>query len=99
MKLSVVGLGKLGSPLLAVLANSGFHVIGLDVDLAFVNNINAGIAPVVEPGLQNYLNGSKEKIRSTTDVSYAILNSDLTFVIVPTPSNSNGIFSLSLIHI
>jgi len=93
MKLSIVGLGKLGSPLMAVLANSGYQVIGLDIDLAFVNKINAGIAPVVEPDLQNYLNSSKEKIRATTDFSDAILNSDLTFVIVPTPSNSNGIFS------
>lgn len=93
MKLSVIGLGKLGSPLLAVLANSGFHVIGLDVNLTLVNKINAGIAPVVEPDLQNYLNGSKEKIRATTDFNDAVLNSDLTFVIVPTPSNSNGIFS------
>jgi UDPglucose 6-dehydrogenase len=93
MKLSVVGLGKLGSPLLAVLANSGFDVIGLDLDLISVNKINAGIAPVVEPDMQNYLNASKKKIRATSDFNDAILNSDLTFVIVPTPSDSSGVFS------
>lgn len=93
MKLSVVGLGKLGSPLLAVLANSGFDVIGLDLDLTVVSKINAGIAPVVEPDLQKYISTSQKKIRATNDFNDAVLNSDLTFVIVPTPSDSSGIFS------
>ena len=53
MKISVVGLGKLGSPLAAVLASKGHSVIGVDINPEFVNKINNGIAPVPEPGRNN----------------------------------------------
>jgi len=48
MKISVIGLGKLGAPLAAVFASKGFPVIGTDLNPAFVNAINAGRAPVDE---------------------------------------------------
>ena len=50
--ISVIGLGKLGSPLAAVLASRGFKVIGVDKASANVDAINDGLAPVKEPGLQ-----------------------------------------------
>jgi UDPglucose 6-dehydrogenase len=53
--LSVIGLGKLGSPMAAVFASKGYRVVGLDLNSAFVDALNEGRAPVAEPGLQQMI--------------------------------------------
>jgi UDPglucose 6-dehydrogenase len=93
MKISVVGLGKLGSPLAAVFAAKGFQVIGTDVDPGAVAAINAGRAPVDEPGLQELITSSNHRLSATNDASSAVSETDATFIIVPTPSDSRGRFS------
>ena len=90
---SVIGLGKLGSPFLATCASRGFKVIGLDVNSHFVNLISQGKAPVYEPKLADTIKKNKNRITTTTDYNLAIANTDITFVIVPTPSTTNGSFS------
>jgi UDPglucose 6-dehydrogenase len=92
MEVSVVGLGKLGSPLMAVLASRGFDVCGIDVNEAVVKKINDGIAPVQEPQLQEFLTAHKSRIRATTDWRVAVNETDITCIIVPTPSGSDGAF-------
>ncbi|MFX9097127.1 NAD(P)-binding domain-containing protein, partial [Acinetobacter baumannii] len=67
MKIAVVGLGKLGSPLAAVLASKGHDVTGVDLNRYFVDQINAGRAPVVEPQLQDLIDASKGRLRATSD--------------------------------
>ncbi len=91
-RISVVGLGKLGAPLLAVLAGAGNTVIGLDASQSVVDKIQAGIAPVEEPGLQAMLDSNRARISATTDWARAIGATDVTFIIVPTPSGPNGEF-------
>lgn len=93
MQLSVIGLGKLGSPLAAVLASKGHHVIGVDLNTVFVEKINAGLAPVEESGLQELITQFRKRLRATTSYDEAIFHSDVTFVIVPTPSGPDGLFS------
>lgn len=92
-RLSVVGLGKLGSPMLAVFAEKGFEVIGLDVNPAYVAAINEGRAPVEEPGLQELLDRNRGAFSATTEFREIISQSDVTFVIVPTPSGSDYFFT------
>lgn len=91
-KLSVIGLGKLGAPMLAVFAKKGFDVIGMDLNSAFVDSINRGVAPVPEPQLQALITEHGERIRATTDMREAVLSSDVTFIIVPTPSGPDRFF-------
>ncbi|CAN5250453.1 UDP-glucose/GDP-mannose dehydrogenase family protein [soil metagenome] len=93
MHITVVGLGKLGSPLAAVLASKGHTVIGVDLNAYFVDAINAGRAPVVEPRLQKLLDASKGRLRATKDYADAIPHTDISFIIVPTPSDQTGRFS------
>jgi len=93
MQVSVVGLGKLGSPLAAVLASKGHQVIGVDVNPGYVRALAAGEAPVEEPGLQALIDASKGRLTATTDYEQAVLASELSFVIVPTPSDTKGGFS------
>jgi len=94
---SVVGLGKLGSPMVACLAEKGFSVVGVDLNQTFVSQINEGKAPVQEPGLDEMLARNRERIRATTDYGDAIAHSDVTFIIVPTPSEADGGFSLKYV--
>lgn len=91
---SVVGLGKLGATMAGCLASRGFTVIGVDVSQTAVDALNAGRAPAQETGLAELIGKHKERIRATLSHDDAILHSDLSFVIVPTPSDSRGAFSL-----
>ena len=91
---SIVGLGKLGASMAAAIASRGFHVVGVDVNAHAVDAVNAGRAPVQETGLDDLIAANRERLRATTSHREAILESDVTFVIVPTPSDESGGFSL-----
>jgi len=91
--ISIVGLGKLGSPFLATCASRGFNVIGLDVNSHVVDLLNQGKAPVDEPGLTQLISKNRKNLKATSDYSETVNNSDITFIIVPTPSTKNGAFS------
>lgn len=92
-RVNVVGLGKLGAPLAAVLASRGFSVIGLDVNKTLVDALNAGRMPIVEPQLNELIAANRARLTATMDANEAVQNSDASFVIVPTPSDSTGFFS------
>ena len=92
--IAVIGCGKLGGTMVGCLASRGFNVIGVDVSKEAVNALNAGKAPTPESGLDELIFANKERIRGMMSHEDAILNSDLSFVIVPTPSDKRGSFSL-----
>jgi UDPglucose 6-dehydrogenase len=78
----------------AVLASKGHQVVGVDVSQGAVDMLNAGRAPVDEPGLQSLIEQNHARLRATTDYSDAISNSEISFIVVPTPSEADGSFSL-----
>ena len=93
MDIAVSGLGKLGSPLAAVLADKGHRVIGVDLNPAAVAAINAGRAPVAEPDLQERIESARSRLSATTDFAVASTSTDISFAIVPTPSLPDGLFT------
>jgi len=93
-KIAVIGLGKLGACHAAVMAYKGFEVIGADINQNFVDAINNKKAPVIESGLQELISKSENRLKATTNVAEAVKNSEVTFVIVPTPSDEEGRFSM-----
>lgn len=95
MKISVVGLGKLGSSMVAGFAEAGIEVIGYDINADLVKALNNGEAPVHETDLQNYISKNRTMIKATNSLERAILDSSITFVVVPTPSNPDGSFTSS----
>jgi UDPglucose 6-dehydrogenase len=97
MKVSVLGLGKLGCPLAAVLASKGFEVAGYDLSEAVVARLNEHQAPVSEPGLQELLDSHGERLKAYTDIEPCIADSEISFVIVPTPSLPSGWFDNSFV--
>jgi UDPglucose 6-dehydrogenase len=94
MRYSVIGLGKLGCSMAAAIASRGQHVIGYDVDAGVVNRLAGGEAPVQETGLQELITASRPRLSATHLLADAVHGSDLSFVVVPTPSDDNGAFSL-----
>jgi UDPglucose 6-dehydrogenase len=93
MNVSVIGLGKLGAPMAAVFAAKGHRVIGIDVNPAYVAALEAGRAPVEEPQLQEMIDAARGRLRVTTDYVKLVNESDISFIIVPTPSGTDGAFS------
>jgi len=91
---SVIGLGKLGSPLAACFAARGFRVKAVDVDAQKVDSINRGIPPVHEPELAELLRESGGRLQATRNTEEAVCDSEATFIVVATPSEANGGFSL-----
>jgi UDPglucose 6-dehydrogenase len=92
--ISILGLGKLGSPLAACFAACGFRVTAVDTDPQKVDAINRGVPPVHEPGLAELLQESQGRLRATQDAEEAVRNSEVTFIVVGTPSEPDGGFSL-----
>ena len=92
MKVAVVGLGKLGAPLAAVLASKGNDVLGVDVDPGAVRRLNDGMAPVDEPGLQELVTAHADRLEATVELE-AAADADLSILLVPTPSDERGAFT------
>lgn len=97
MKLSIIGLGKLGGPMAAVMAHKGHTVVGVDVNPAYVAAIQEGRAPVKEPGLAEMIHSSRARLRATQSCEEAILATEVTFMMVPTPSEPDGTFSMRFV--
>jgi UDPglucose 6-dehydrogenase len=98
MKACVIGLGKLGSPLAACLASKGLTVVGVDNDPLKVSAINHGQPPVHEPGLGELLAQAQGRLTAVTDVEAAICEADISFIVVSTPSDPAGGFSLRYVE-
>jgi GDP-mannose 6-dehydrogenase len=100
MKVSVFGLGYVGSVSAASFAADGHEVVGVDVNADKVAAVNAGRSPIVEPGLDELLaKGVAEQcIRATTDTAEAVRSSEVSLVCVGTPSRKNGSLDLAYLE-
>jgi len=92
MQISIFGLGYVGAVCAACLSSRGHDVIGVDVSQTKIDLINQGKSPIVEPGLGELLQKGVQtgRLRGSTDVQAAVLNSTLSMVCVGTPSKRNG---------
>lgn len=100
MKISVFGLGYVGTVSAGCLANDGHEVVGVDPIRTKVDLVNAGKSPIVEDGLGRILAlaVSEGRLRATCDQNEAIRNTDLSFVCVGTPSQLNGNLDLTSVR-
>ena len=96
MKISIFGLGYVGSVSLACLAENGHEVIGVDVNQAKVDCINRGQSPIIENGLEQIIREqrAKDRISATMDIEVAVLGTDISFICVGTPSTGRGHLNL-----
>jgi GDP-mannose 6-dehydrogenase len=100
MKVSVFGLGYVGSVSAAMLASDGHDVVGVDLNPDKVAAINAGQSPIVEPGLADALQEvvANGRLRATTNTEDAVRNSEVSLLCVGTPSRRNGSLDLSYVE-
>src|SRR5271165_693057 len=96
MKITVFGLGYVGSVVSACLAKDGHDVTGIDLDVNKVSSINNSRSPIVEPQLEEAIatavqTGRLRALSRVEDIG------DVSFVSVGTPSNENGSFGVSQI--
>jgi GDP-mannose 6-dehydrogenase len=96
VKINIYGLGYVGSVCAACLAADGHDVLGIDIDAAKAESINAGRTPVLEPGLSELVSSvvRSGKLRATVGEPAA---ADISMVCVGTPSNENGSLCLDYI--
>jgi GDP-mannose 6-dehydrogenase len=100
MRVSVFGLGYVGSVSAACFAEDGHEVIGVDVAPAKVASINDGHSPIVEKGLDELIhqNAAAGRLRATTSTADAIRDTGLSLVCVGTPSRKNGSLDLTYLE-
>jgi UDPglucose 6-dehydrogenase len=92
-RISVMGLGKLGLCAAACFALKGYKVIGVDIDREKIDKINKGICPIEETDLAKLLEQCRRNLKATESYKEAISNSEVTFIVVATPTLSDGSFS------
>ena len=97
-KISVIGLGFVGLSLAVVNAQKGFYTIGIDIDNKKLTNLRNGNPPFYEIKLEEFLRNSirKKKIIFSNKIN-SIIDTDITFVTVGTPTQ-NGKIDLSQVQ-
>ncbi len=92
MKLTMVGTGYVGLVTGACFAETGNHVICLDVDARKVAMLKRGESPIYEPGLSEMIqrNAGTGRLQFTTDKLEAYRHADVIFICVGTPSDEDG---------
>ena len=94
-KISVLGMGYIGLPTACMLANSGFEVLGVDIDEDIINKLNSGKLHIEEPELEKiFLNAFKNK---RLKVSLELEKSDVFIIAVPTPLDHQNRADLSYV--
>lgn len=99
-KISVFGLGYVGAVSVAVLADNGHEVIGVDINPTKVEMINAGQSPIIEKGMPELMakGVAAGLIRATPDAEAAVHDSEISIICVGTPSNHNGSLNLTYVE-
>jgi UDPglucose 6-dehydrogenase len=98
MHVCVVGSGYVGTTVSACLADDGHHVTAIDLDESVVSSINAGQAPIHEPGLDDLVAAhGGDRLEATTDYA-AATDVDVVLIALPTPSNDDGSVDTSIVE-
>jgi UDPglucose 6-dehydrogenase len=98
VNVSIVGSGYVGTTIAACFADLGHSVVNVDIDEDVVDTINDGRAPIHEPGLEKRIaEHAGENLHATTDYD-AVLDTDVTFLALPTPSKDDGRIDTSIMQ-
>jgi UDPglucose 6-dehydrogenase len=99
MKVTIFGSGYVGLVTGACLADVGNHVVCVDIDKEKVDNLNNGLLPIYEPGLQEIVvrNRDASRLVFTTDMAHGVAHGLFQFIAVGTPPDEDG--SADLQHV
>ena len=92
MNITVIGSGYVGLVSGTCFAEMGNMVTCVDIDSVKIENLNKGLIPIFEPGLDNMVlrNVKNKSLFFTTELSEALQNSEIAFIAVGTPMGDDG---------
>jgi UDPglucose 6-dehydrogenase len=92
MKVAIVGSGYVGLVTGACFSEVGIDVMCVDIDRKKIDNLNKGIIPIYEPGLEDMIlrNMKKNRLNFTTSITEAIKDCEVLFIAVGTPPDEDG---------
>ena len=92
MKVTIVGSGYVGLVTGACFSEVGINVVCVDIDSKKIDNLNNGIIPIYEPGLEDMIirNMKKGRLVFTTNIAEALVDSEVLFISVGTPPDEDG---------
>lgn len=92
MNITLIGTGYVGLVSGTTLAETGINVTCVDIDSKKIDNLNKGIIPIYEPGLEPMVqrNVSAGRLNFTTDLASAIQGSEAIMIAVGTPPDEDG---------
>jgi GDP-mannose 6-dehydrogenase len=98
-KISVFGIGYVGTVSAACLARDGHEVVAVDVNQDKVDILNRGLSPIVEPRLSESILAVVRagRLKATTDPLAAVSSTDISLICVGTPSQENGSLETSFV--
>ncbi|MEQ8206526.1 MAG: UDP-glucose/GDP-mannose dehydrogenase family protein, partial [Woeseia sp.] len=99
MRITIFGSGYVGLVTGACMAETGNHVVCVDIDQDKIDRLNAGDVPIYEPGLDQYIerNRAAGRLEFTTDIEYGVKHGLFQFIAVGTPPDEDG--SADLRHV
>ena len=97
MRVTIVGTGYVGLVTGTCFSEMGNHVTCVDIDLEKLANLERGIVPIHEPGLDELItkNVSAGRLHFSDDLGKSLNNSSIVFIAVGTPPNEDGSADLS----
>ena len=96
--IAILGLGRVGLPLSSVLANSGFNVLGIDVDSKRLDSIRNSICPFFDPALEENLKKSISTGNLSVSNTIIDVNVDVIILTVGTPTSQEGSMDYSQLY-
>lgn len=99
-KVSIFGLGYVGTVSAGCLAREGHTVIGVDPNETKVNLINQGMSPIIEKEIPEIIKDavSKGTLKASIDAEKSVLATDISLICVGTPSQLNGSLDLKYVR-
>jgi UDPglucose 6-dehydrogenase len=97
MNITIVGTGYVGLVTGTCFSEVGINVTCVDIDATKINNLNKGILPIYEPGLETMVkrNLEKRRLAFSTSLPEALKDCEVLFIAVGTPPDEDGSADLS----
>jgi UDPglucose 6-dehydrogenase len=92
MRITIFGSGYVGLVTGACMAETGNHVVCVDIDQEKIARLNDGEIPIYEPGLEDYVSRNRQagRLEFTTDIAYGVDHGLFQFIAVGTPPDEDG---------
>jgi len=97
MKISIIGCGYVGTVTGVCFASFGHDIVFYDIDKKKLDLLSRGESPIYEASLDDLIQKNRERLTTTSDLTAAVCDTDITFICVGTPSQDDGSIDLTYI--